>query len=357
MRPNVDIPWSIHGEIKEYSQSEGKTIEQAYIDVLREGLDTMPTPVQPESELAELADDFEAFGPRTIPVTNEQARDINDICTFLPRPGTPRQPVTFKSHWRSISKEDLEEALTRIASKIQRGGYDWFTVHQLGGAWVGRGIHNFNHALQTVEARFKEADFDTYKTGFAIYLSEIDDGEFLALRAEIERYDGSISDLQVGFLTDGHPVDGARYKKLAAQFGLSEFQNGRDRDLQEMTVSIKDRYELDVVDTVVRKTSIGHEDEPIVAGIIAKNPIQQNEKIRRQLWSEAPEREREMLDDSMYRPPFRALEAYDHVYISLKNHHSVSEDKDYELNAISALNFTPIFDRQNIWNLSLSADW
>lgn len=40
MRPNIDIPWSTHGRIKDYKQAEGVTLTEAYDELLRRGLET-----------------------------------------------------------------------------------------------------------------------------------------------------------------------------------------------------------------------------------------------------------------------------------------------------------------------------
>lgn len=351
MRPNVDIPWSVHGQIKEYAQAEEQTIEDAYIETLKQGLAAMPTPVQTQSTLKEFSTTQYAFGPREIPASNEEARNINDICTFHPRLSTPRQPVTFKTNWRDIDMDDLEEALVRLYTELDHVHQDWFTFHQLGGAWAGSGAANFIHMLQTAPDRLANADFPTYKTGFAIYLVEIRDSEYLGLRLELDS-NGDIDQLSIGFLTDGHPVDGAPYKKYAAQFGLTDLSHGHDTDLQRVAMTLDEQIEVTVIDTVVRDTR--QHDEPWVAGLIIENPIQNYPEIHEQFLQETPEQYRE---SPAYRNQYRQLASYDHAYVQLKNHHPVSEDHSYELLNIVAEDLTSLFGRQSIWNLSITADW
>lgn len=38
MRPNIDLPWSVHGRVKEYAETESLTLTAAYQDILRTGL-------------------------------------------------------------------------------------------------------------------------------------------------------------------------------------------------------------------------------------------------------------------------------------------------------------------------------
>jgi Arc/MetJ-type ribon-helix-helix transcriptional regulator len=40
MRPNVDVPWSLHGRIKErVAEGEYDDLDEAYAETLRRGLD------------------------------------------------------------------------------------------------------------------------------------------------------------------------------------------------------------------------------------------------------------------------------------------------------------------------------
>lgn len=351
MRPNVDIPWSVHGQLKEYAQNEEITIEDAYIETLKTGLSTMPTPVHTETDLDQFDTTQYPFGPRLVPLSNDEGRDINDICTFFPRFGYPSQPVTFKTYWRNIDVDDLEESLIRLFKLIEHPYQDWFTFHQLGGAWVGSGVENFLHMLRTAPDRLDEADFQTYKSGFAVYLVEIDESEFIALRLEIGR-GGKLDELTVGFLTDGHPVNGVTYSKYIAQFGLSKLSHGRDRELRGISVHPDDVIEVAVVDRILKSSH--HEDEPWVSGLIIENPLQNHRDLYEKLYKESPE---EYRDDPGFRNQIEQLVSYDQAYVQLKDHHPESEDHSYDLIAISATELTPIFDRNSIWNLSISANW
>ena len=38
MRPNIDIPWSIHGQVREYAVKNKLSIAKAYIAILENGL-------------------------------------------------------------------------------------------------------------------------------------------------------------------------------------------------------------------------------------------------------------------------------------------------------------------------------
>jgi hypothetical protein len=40
MRPNIEIPWSIHGQVREYAENNNLSITDAYIVVLKKGLES-----------------------------------------------------------------------------------------------------------------------------------------------------------------------------------------------------------------------------------------------------------------------------------------------------------------------------
>jgi hypothetical protein len=44
MRPNVDIPWSLHGQVKEWAEETDRTLTEAYIELVRTGLDDVEQP-------------------------------------------------------------------------------------------------------------------------------------------------------------------------------------------------------------------------------------------------------------------------------------------------------------------------
>ena len=39
MRPNVDLPWSVHGSVKDYADENNLTLTEAYRTLLERGLE------------------------------------------------------------------------------------------------------------------------------------------------------------------------------------------------------------------------------------------------------------------------------------------------------------------------------
>ena len=43
MRPNIDIDWATHGQIKDYAEANDMNLSEAYAEVLEAGLETLET--------------------------------------------------------------------------------------------------------------------------------------------------------------------------------------------------------------------------------------------------------------------------------------------------------------------------
>jgi len=41
VRPHIDIPWSLHGRIKDYADEQDMTLTEAYESVLNAGLESL----------------------------------------------------------------------------------------------------------------------------------------------------------------------------------------------------------------------------------------------------------------------------------------------------------------------------
>lgn len=39
MRPSIDIPWSIHGKVREYAVKKNISIDEAYVKLLEKGIE------------------------------------------------------------------------------------------------------------------------------------------------------------------------------------------------------------------------------------------------------------------------------------------------------------------------------
>ena len=44
MRPNVDIPWSLQGQVKEWAENTDQTLTEAYTELVKTGLNNVEHP-------------------------------------------------------------------------------------------------------------------------------------------------------------------------------------------------------------------------------------------------------------------------------------------------------------------------
>ncbi len=352
MRPNIDIPWSIHGKIKEYAEANDITIEEAYIETLNQGTEQLSIPNTSNSITLEDDQEWFPFGHRQIRTQGEESYEINDVVTCFPHIYQGKQPVRIETRRQNVSIEKFRSYL----SSLQSTGYitqDWFTVHQLGGAWIGRGMKNFAQTMSKSQELFLQADFPMYKTGIVMYVASLPrKSEYLIVRAEMSRHSGGVSDLSLRFLTDGHPVSGRRYYEIASQFEFSELFNGRDTTLLSLGAHFEESPEINVTDVITKSDS--NRDEPWVSGLMVENPLQQNPKLVNQLeWN----RTTDSVSSEEAENTLDTLLNYDELYCELDHHHPVSDDHDYRLEGLTATYLSPLFDRNSIWNVSLGVDW
>ncbi|WP_136591368.1 hypothetical protein [Salinigranum halophilum] len=353
MRPNADIPWTLHGQIKDYAQANNLTIERAYIETIERGLESLPLPVEAEDAVADYVRSYLPFGPQPLSVSEG---DINEYLTFLPRMGHPRQPVVFRAlGTRRAENEELKTILTRLAKELTHEINDWFTIHQLGGAWVGRGLHNYAHALSTTDQRWADADFRTYKTEFGLYVAELRENELLFIRTEAGTHREGVSELRVGFLTDGYPIQSSRYTRLAAQFGFDELGAGIQKTFPSLRAGFSDAIELEMVEPLLKDDRMSRRDEPWVSGGLVKNPFK-NDDVLQRLIDDTPETEVEEIFDQ-HLLDIDHLQSYDKVYCEFSDHHPADEDHEYKMDAVSVTPLHRVFGRQSPVNMSISATY
>lgn len=352
MRPNVDIPWSIHGKIKQYAQTNDITIEEAYIEALNAGTGQLAISDDTDGLSLSREKDKWPFGPWQIPSQGEESFHINYVTTCFPNLYTPDLPVRINTRRQNISKDEVESMLASLQTNT-RITDDWFTIHQLGGAWVGRGLTNFAHALSTSKELFNQSDFPLYKQGSAIYIGSLPrENEVLFLRANISRRKEQISNFSLTFLLDGYPVSGHEYYKIASRLGFSELFNAQEHHLPSLYTHFKEPPKVEVVEKVTDDNS--DRDGPWVSGLIIENPFQWETGWKNKLeWKDIPDENHQKDAESATE----TLSNYDHLYCELLNHHPMSDDKEYQLNSVSATYLSTLLPYNSIWNISLSVDW
>lgn len=162
MTPEIsDIPWRLHGQVKEVAEYRNVTTKQAYQEVIREGLESM--------EMAPIAQEagtkLEAIGPISL-----EDRETNPIhSTPMDQSGwmyaysfadldftAYRQPMTFSITDNAFdgSRDNLHDTMGVVAQTLpQAGDNGFFAIQQETKEWYGKGLTTFWEALSTRHQR------------------------------------------------------------------------------------------------------------------------------------------------------------------------------------------------------------
>lgn len=348
MRPNVDIPWSIHGRIKEYAEESDQTIEEAYIETLEQGVSELP---KQRANVGLPEPDYGDFGPRLIQTQGTRSDEINNSVTCHPFFHLEENAMEIETRKDDMLAEDFIERLARLHS-VGRLSKSWFTVHQLGGALVGRGPANLATAIKQARTTFADEEIPTYKSGHLIYIADLAyEGEYLLIRAEVpetSREKQVLSNVELRFITKGIPVTGTLYQRLARAFGFNELFNATEVELPRTGFDAQEGSSLTVTEQVT--TEKEDYDDPTVTGLIVENPLQGNDELLSHL------------DDKLSAPDGSGNEAsnhlavlgnYDELYCELTRNHGLSEDREYEFHGLTATYIKPLFHRNSTWNIEI----
>lgn len=351
MRPNADIPWSIHGQIKQYAEANDITVEDAYIEALDAGTDHLPIPESSEQPTFEEAGERMGFGPRMIPTSGEESSDINDITTCFPNIFHQDQLLVTSTRKRDMSASNFRSCL----AALQESGHihdDWFTIHQIGGAWVGRGASNLARALEDIRGLHGNADFELYREAVLVYIADFPrDSEYLIIRGEIPKSGQGVRRVEMTFLMDGYPMGGREYYRTASTFGFSELVNAREKSLPSAGCRFDEPIDIEVVDHVVRTDE--NQEEPWVGGVIVENPFRKHPNLVDHLeWgNNAFSLSREA------KQTLDVLQNYDTLFCELDHHHPISDEEEYRLEAVSVKYLSELIVRNSAWNIELHVDW
>lgn len=351
MRPNVDIPWSIHGEIKHYAETQDITIEDAYIEALSEGIEELPIPKNPDQVSFSEDEEWLGFGPREVHSTGTESVDINNVTTCFSDFYLPNQGMKIATARQSLTPEKLVSHLASLDSTVSITD-DWFTLHQIGGSWVGRGLSNLADTVEAASDLFSGADFDQYGHAVLTYIGELPrESEYIFLRGEISRQNGNISSFTLRFLTEGYPITGKNYRKIANSLGFTELFNAREFTFNRASLRLDDPLEVTVNSRVPRDSRY---DDPYVGGLFIENPFQKFDGLEDALDWKSPD---DVPNRHQAEVALDHLAQYDELYTELPDHHPVSEEREYTMRGLSVTYLSPIFKRNSMWNIDLDVNW
>jgi hypothetical protein len=250
-----------------------------------------------------------------------------------------------------MSGEEFVACLADLES-LRTISKDWFTLHQLGGSKVGRGITNLAQTLKAPDRLFEEVSFSLHNRGYGVYIANLTGSlDYLVIRFELPKHRDEITNVSLTFMLDGHPVSGQKYLEIVEAFGFTDLLNAKPTTLPSAEIRFQDPIETTSVEQIYKGQG---GQEPWVRGLMVANPFQAMPELAEQLsWND--EENPIHLKDA--KASLEALQEYNKLYGELQQHHPGTAELEYRIKSISATYLTPLFNQQNIWSLSLEISW
>ena len=276
MRPSVDVPWALHGQIKDHANTNDLDIEEAYIDLLQDGLESTRES-EPKPDLSSASKTDVTFIERSTATHGE-------VCTFH-QYGLGGSLV-FRSEKTMISHDRLEQILAEVqqfASIKPNGGS--FTVQQRNGMWIGEGLSTFYDTLRNQQERYKalpdDFELQTHHSEAALFVSTAPSGAATATRgpsaltitAQPAIAQDSIRQFRIAFTTSGVPIDPQEFDAFGDRIAM-DLSYGQHRDPSRIEIPRNSGVRLEI-EPVKRITEFSRGKE-WVTGLIVENPFYQD---------------------------------------------------------------------------------
>ena len=322
MRPNIDVPWDLHGEIKDYSELQNITIEESYLKLLESGLDV--TPITERPSLRQTADNKTTFIPRS---DSKHAA----ICTF--HPYTLSGSFAFRTEDTTLSLDEAERILAelqRFANLDSDQGY--FTTQQYNGAWIGRGLSTFYEALGNQQVRYEslpdDYSLETHHSEAAFFVSSVRGGTKVTPRglstvtvsAQPTVDDEAVHHFQIALGTRGVPIDPEKFVDFGTRI-KSDVGYGRQREPLRISVPHNDCTELDI--EPIERITYEQYRQDWVSALICKNPFHQKPDKLTNYLRKGTDSDRRLSTFEDYIVP------NEYLRFNLEHHHPAEQHPEY----------------------------
>jgi hypothetical protein len=343
MRPNIDIPWDLHGRIKEYSNQNNWSLEKAYADLLRRGLDAAPT--EGGSSLPHPSPDDTIF----IPI---QERGVAKIFLFSRfSPFEFDDPVAISANTANVSLDRAENILGEL-KRLMGGGDGSFSFQQVNAGWYGRGgLADFLYWLENPDELYRDVpegfELDRHKSGSAVYISDTAfPARYVVIHA-LPSKSGTLDKFGVTFFTDGTPVMRGRFAEFARKtdMKLSHAKSWTPTEDPEATSRAIvcehfGEYRGAQVDPV--KYDTDQEDD--IRGFLTLNPFYEGNK-------DTPQ-------DHVNNDQLKWISNLEYLYSRLKHSADMDMETDFEVTGFSAANLGRIPKAPfSIVNINYESNW
>lgn len=308
MRPNIDIPWELHGRVKDYGNENDIDLEQAYAELLRSGLGSESQP-HPEPQAEHELDELHFLEAPT--------GHISTVCSFsegLSFDFDHRPVLAFR---RSPGRIEIDTAQGVLGEIQNFCGRSRFTINQQNAAWFGRGIGNFAELLADSNIYLNEVpddyELETYNPASAILIAKAPRQVTIVVTADPFTGERGLRDFGVTILTPGVPHYDQDLISLTNRIGWSfgfgfEWNPNGERNRERLDRESIEGLSIRTIEPVT-------DEKGWAIGFICENPFyNQHERLER------------YFDNKQVAQ----IANYKHVYADLRNHHPADETHQYE---------------------------
>lgn len=352
MRPNVDIPWSLHGEVKEYGERHGEDIESAYRELLRKGLSATQDRTSRFKEKSGGEVHFsklkETVGVGTVVTFSDFGR------------GGYEEPTVIRTNESNVPIEEVDGILSSLAKQFPLDNGD-FAIHQKNCGWYGEGgISDFAYWLDNLRELYESTpeDFvvDRHRAASAAFIAPTAYPAGHIIVYASPNGHGKIEKFGIEFVVDGYLIEAGQFGEFADDVGLalshifSWNKREDEKPLEEggqypETETVDDVLRTDIGDIVTLREKLHRtEEKHIVEGIITENPFYETDEI-----------ERIPLDNPELATVLSGTEV-----LPARLTHTVDEDMNYEL-FVNRFSLTDLRDLTrspfNIVSINYQANW
>lgn len=286
MRPNIEIPWSVHGQIKQYANEEDISLDEAYKNTLENGIANLSMPTV---DVTERTDTHEPTWTVHTPLPDEAKKAH---VTYIP--GLNDMEYN-ESRWLSVSmrrhydNEEFVHALNQLGGVLSKRAVTGFSFVADGDLWTGRGI----------PSQFLEA-VPNYSAPFTI---TIHPDEHVVCIITGSSYTDEFGNIEMTFLTDGVPVDASNLLEIANVFDTNSnpLQNAHKTRVPSARFAHKSAVSVDESDVLGTEVN----GENLATTVAIENPTPN--ALVNAIAKESPELEgiltsRETVAASVHRP-------------------------------------------------------
>lgn len=283
MRPNIDISWSLHGDVKEHSERTGKSIEEAYVNIIKRGLNTV----------SDRTRRFTTETPTGIVFsTIQEELGVGGVTLFSNfGEGIYDDPTVVRVSENNIATDQAEGILAELYHRfvLDQGRY---SIHQKNAAWYGDGgVDDFFYWLDNLDELYRQSpeDYDVkyHRAASAAFISSAPfPAKHVLVYATASR-SGNLEKFGIEFVIDGFPIEGGEFSQFADTVGVSLSH------AETWSADYEAADELQRVDigadgpiTLNRKLTREGEEE-VIEGVVCENPFYRNEEAAERTFEDA----------------------------------------------------------------------